>query len=78
MRLQFNVTKEQDKKIKELMEKTGSPTKKDLFNNALSVFQWALNQVLEGRVIGSIDKDGNNYRELSTPSFDHAATLKDH
>ncbi len=73
MRVQFEITKEQAKKIEELMKTTGATTKKDLFNDALSMLQWAVKQVSNGRFVGSIDETNNNYRELNTPALEHAA-----
>jgi hypothetical protein len=76
MRIQFEITEDQSNKINTLMEETGSSTKKDLFNNALSVLQWAVKQVSNGRVVGSIDERTDSYRELNTPALDHAASSK--
>jgi hypothetical protein len=74
MRVQFEITAEQSKKIEELMKKTGTTTKKDLLNDALSMLQWAVRQVSNGRVVGSIDEKDNSYRELNTPTLEHASS----
>ena len=72
-RLQFEVTDEQANKIEELIKLTGVSTKKDLINEALTILQWATRQVANGRIVGSIDVDNDNYRELNTPALEHAA-----
>jgi hypothetical protein len=43
-------------------------TKKDFFNNALTLFKWAIEERRAGRQIASLD--GELYRELRMPALD--------
>ncbi len=48
-------------------------TRKDLFNNALSLFDWAVGEVLKGRVIASLDEANKHYTRLTMPALQNAA-----
>jgi hypothetical protein len=71
MRLQIEVTKEQDKHIQSLMEQTGLSTKKDLFNNALTLLSWTIEEVANGNTIASVNEKNQRYRVLQMPIFTH-------
>lgn len=71
MRLQFEVSEEQNKKIETLVKEVGLRTKKDLFNNAITLLNWAVKQYKAGRIIVSIDEQMESYRELAMPIFDN-------
>ena len=73
MRLQFEVPEEQNKNIETLMKEVGLRTKKDLFNNAMTLLNWAVKQYKAGRIIASVDEQMENYRELVMPIFDNVA-----
>lgn len=78
MRLQFEVSKEKNKKIETLMQEVGLKTKKDLFNNAMTLLNWAVKQYKAGRVIASVDEQMESYRELAMPIFDDISTTEGH
>ncbi len=59
--------------IEELKEKTGISTYKELFNNALTILAWAVEQRESGRMVASIDEEQNQFRELQMPTLEHAA-----
>ena len=44
-------------------------TKKDLFNNALSLFRWAVEERKSGRIIASIDGEEKSVREVVMPAL---------
>ena len=73
MRLQIEITEDQDQHIQSLMEQAGLPTKKDLFNNALSLFSWAIEEVANGNSIASVNEEKGRYRELQMPALNHVA-----
>ena len=74
-RLQIDVTDQKLKAIDSLMEVCGFTTKKDLFNNALTLFQWAVEERRLGHEIASIDKASNNYRELRMPALNDVQAI---
>lgn len=66
-----------DRRIKELdalMETCGIATRKELLNNALTLFEWAVQQVLQGRMIASVNEAEQKYRELQMPVLSAAVT----
>jgi hypothetical protein len=69
MRLQIDVSDEQDRHIQKLMAETGLSTKKDLFNNALTLLSWAIEEVANGNTIASVNEEQQRYRELHMPAL---------
>jgi hypothetical protein len=67
----FNIefTDEHVKLVGELMEKTGLRTQKDLFENAVALFSWAVKEVARGRMIASVDEENKAYAELHMPAL---------
>jgi hypothetical protein len=73
MRLNFEFSEEQVNELKALQQKTGSATMKDLFNNAMSVLEWTVDETMRGKEIASIDEEDKNYRVLVTPVLQRVA-----
>ncbi len=80
MRLQFEVTDKENSELILLKKQLGLSTKKALFENAISLIQWAVRQRRQGRTIVSIAGDkvdlintGDNTKELVMPMLDHVA-----
>jgi hypothetical protein len=67
MRLNFEFSEEQVADLKELQQKTGIATTKDLFNQALSLLEWAVDETANGNEIAAVSEDDKNYRVLVTP-----------
>jgi hypothetical protein len=59
--------------IEDLKKRTGITTYKDLFNNALALLSWAVDQKEGGRSVASIDQNGMPHRELQMPVLEYAA-----
>jgi hypothetical protein len=73
MRLQIDVTEDQERHIQRLMEETGLSTKKDLFNNALTLLSWAVEEVGSGNTVASVNEEQQRYRELQMPALTNVA-----
>lgn len=71
MRLQLDMDKVGEELLTRLKRVTGSKTHKELFNNALTLLNWAVKQRIEGRTIASIDERGVR-RELQMPALEYA------
>jgi hypothetical protein len=67
VRLQFEIPQDRLPALDALMEDAGIRTRTELFNNAMSLLKWAVRQRKDGRVIASIDYDGDSFRELVMP-----------
>jgi hypothetical protein len=75
VRLQLDLPDDQVAELDMLMEETRLSTRKDLFNNALTLFMWAVKAKRAGRIIASVD-EGQNIRELVMPSIENITPEK--
>jgi hypothetical protein len=71
VRFQVEVTEEQSKSLDELARQVGLRTKKELFNNALTLFKWAVKERRKGRIICSVGSN-DSIKELEMPVLDAA------
>lgn len=67
IRWQIDVPEERDREIEDLMKECGISTKKELFNNAVTLLKWAIEEKRKGRIIASVEEEGKKYRELQMP-----------
>lgn len=68
-RIQFEVPVERLRELEALMDEGGISTKKDLLNNALTLFEWAVHEVKQGNTIAAVNESEKRYREITMPSF---------
>ena len=71
MRIQLEISDNKHKQIKTLMEKADFKTYSELFNNAVTLLQWSIQQIEAGRSILSVDQDGGKEKELLMPFLQH-------
>ena len=76
MKIQLEIPKDREQELQSLKSATALVTYKDLFNNALSIFEWAVKETQEGRIIAVVDEGGMEYRALKMPALKHAANAK--
>jgi hypothetical protein len=67
VRIQFELPKDKADELETLMRDAGVGTKKELFNNALTLLKWAIKETRRGNAIASIDEKNGKYRELQMP-----------
>jgi hypothetical protein len=65
MRLNFEFNDAQVESLNALKQKTGAASMKDLFNNALTMLAWAVDEVAQGKEIEATD--GKTSRVFVTP-----------
>ena len=70
VRIQLDLPDDQVAELDKLMAETRLTTRKDLFNNALTLFLWAVKAKKAGRIIASVDED-HRIRELVMPSIEN-------
>lgn len=73
VRVQFELTEEKVRELEALMEESGVKTKKDFINNALTLLEWAIEEKKAGRMIASVDKNEESYREVLMPLLSNMA-----
>lgn len=74
MRIQLDLDEAGVRLLDKLKEATGLRTHKELFNNAVTLFEWAVNQRRDGRIVASLDEVSENYKELQMPVLEYAAS----
>ena len=75
VRIQLDLPDDLVAELDKLMEETRLSTRKDLFNNALTLFMWAVKARRAGRIIASVD-ERQNIRELVMPSIENITPEK--
>jgi metal-responsive CopG/Arc/MetJ family transcriptional regulator len=75
VRIQLDLPDDQVAELDKLMEETRLTTRKDLFNNALTLFLWAVKAKKAGRIIASVDEN-QHIRELVMPSIENISSEK--
>ena len=73
MNLKFEISEDEVEKLNTLMKDAGIETYRDLFNNSLTLFQWAILQVKEGKVVASVDEAAQKYTEVQMDALAHVA-----
>lgn len=73
MRIQLELPEARVQELKKLMGEAGFETYKDLFNNSLTLFEWAVNEVKNGKVLGSMDEQNEKFRVLVMPFLERIA-----
>jgi Arc/MetJ-type ribon-helix-helix transcriptional regulator len=71
MRIQLEISENKRKQIKTLIEKADFKTYSELFNNAVTLLQWSIQQIEAGRSILSVDQESGKERELLMPFLQH-------
>ena len=69
VRVQLDLPAEKVEELEQIMAITGVATRKDLFENALTLFAWAVDQRKAGRILASIDECDEGYREVVMPAL---------
>lgn len=68
-RIQFELPDDKVAELEKLMAESGIKTKKELFNNALTLFEWAIKERKAGKTIASVDEKAERYKELLMPAL---------
>jgi hypothetical protein len=69
VRLQLEVSERRQAELFELMKACDIDKQKDLFNTALTLLEWAVNERKKGRIIASLDEANMKYKELAMPAL---------
>jgi hypothetical protein len=73
MRLNFEFSEDRIKDLKKLQAETDSDSMKELFNNALTMLEWAIKEVKAGNEIAAVNEEQNVYRVFITPLLERVA-----
>lgn len=73
-RIQFEMPEDKARELDVLMSEIGVQSKKELFNNALTLLKWAIKETRNGNSIAAVNEKHGKYRELQMPILSHAAS----
>jgi hypothetical protein len=73
MRLNFEMSEERVITLKELQAETGSESMKELFNNALTMLEWAVKEVRRGNEIAAVNPEQQVHRVFITPLLERVS-----
>ena len=76
IRIQFEMPEEKVNEIQNMMDEAGVKTRREFFNNALSLLAWAIRERQTGRTIASINESEQKYKELYMPILENAVRSK--
>ena len=68
-RYQVDLTVSELSEMERLATFAGMKTKRELITNALTLYRWAANELLFGRMIGSMDRAGGHLKQFDMPSL---------
>ena len=71
MRIQLEISETKQQQLKALMEKADFKTYSELFNNAVTLLQWAVRETEAGCAIFSIERESGREKELLMPFLQH-------
>jgi len=72
MRIQIDIDESGERVLSSIKRSTGLTTYKDIFNNSIALFEWAIRQRSEGRVIASLDERTKRYKEMTMPALEES------
>ncbi|MCA1244109.1 hypothetical protein LC092_16820 [Stappia stellulata] len=73
IRIQFDLLPERVEELHQLMVDCGVDTRKDIFNNAITLLEWAVAEVKMGHEIASLNKANKSYEIVRMPIFSNVA-----
>ena len=75
-RIQFETDSERVEEMENMMEVCGIATRRDLFNNTLTLWEWAVQEIRAGRHVASVDKIEKEIEYLRMPALEAARKKK--
>jgi hypothetical protein len=69
-RVQLDLPEPKVTELDGLMKEVGITTRKDFFNQAVSLLVWAIKEMKKGRTIASVDEEKKVYSEVVMPVLD--------
>lgn len=72
VRMQFDLPENRMSELEDLMSRCDISTKKELFNYALSLLEWAVSESEQGHDIAAIDRETKQFFSLRMPVLNAA------
>jgi hypothetical protein len=75
MNLGLEFSREREPDLKKLLSATGTAQLKDLVNDALTILEWSVREVMANNEIAAVNEDKQVYRVLIIPILARAADI---
>jgi len=75
MNLGLEFSREREPDLKNLLSATGTAQLKDLVNDALTILEWSVREVMADNEIAAVNEDKQVYRVLLIPILERAADI---
>jgi hypothetical protein len=72
MRIQFEMSTEKVNDLDRLKEQTALRTRREVFDNALTFFEWGVNESANGHLVAAVDEESGLYQPIVMPVFSAA------
>ncbi|WP_318458369.1 hypothetical protein [Photobacterium leiognathi] len=72
VRIQFDLSEDRSNELSDIMDKCGMNTRKELFNYALTLLEWAVDESEKGLDIAAIDRENKEFFALRMPVLNNA------
>jgi hypothetical protein len=72
-RIMLEISEDRLEQLNKVMQDCGMQTRKELFDHALTLFEWAVEHVKAGAAIGALTVDTNTFSTLKMPALDEAS-----
>jgi len=69
-RIQLDMNDDLVKELDDLVKETNLATRKELFNNALTLFQWAVKAKRTGRIVAALNEETGEAKEIVMPALE--------
>ena len=69
VRIQFEMTKEKVRDLDHLMHLTSMRSRRELFDNALTFFEWGVSEIMRGNLVAAVDEKRGFYQPMVMPAF---------
>ena len=69
VRIQFEMTREKAADLNRLMRLTATRSRRELFDNALTFFDWGVAESMRGHLVAAIDEENGLYQPVLMPAF---------
>jgi len=73
VRIQLDLPEERVRELDALMAELGISTRKELFNNALTLLEWAASEKRADRIVASVDEAKRKFKELVMPALERVS-----
>ena len=69
VRIQFEMTREKAADLNRLMRLTAIRSRRELFDHALTFFDWGVSESMRGHLVAAIDEGNGLYQPVLMPAF---------